>query len=254
MSLKIKLGLVKLGLFATLLAMSIGANAQLVIEITRGQANATPIAVVPLGWSASMTPPFDVSLVIESDLKRTGQFAPVERRDMIDRPTTGTEIRFLDWKALKSDYIVVGKLLPDGVDRYQIQYNVFNVLTGRSLLDKKPTDNGAVITATTKTLRSTAHQVANRIYETITGIRGVFDTRIAYITVETVSSNKRYSLIVSDADGENAAVPFYSADPIMSPAWSPDGQSLAYVSFERCYLCTDTDYWRTSACFCACGY
>jgi TolB protein len=215
----------KIVLFLALLSICISAHAQLVIEITRGQANATPIAVVPLGWNASMTPPLDVSAVIEADLRRSGQFAPVERRDMIDRPTTGTEIRFLDWKTLKSDYIVVGKLLPDGTNNFQIQYELFNVLNGQSLLAER-------MSATDKTLRAAAHRIADKVYEKLTGVRGAFATRIAFLNVEGVAPSKHYKLIVSDSDGENQISVADSLEPIMSPAWSPDGQSLAYVSFE----------------------
>ena len=91
-----------------LLAVSVGAHAQLVIEITRGQENAVPIAVVPLGWDSTGTPPFDVSEVVAADLQRSGRFAPLDRKDMIDRPSSGDQIRFQDWRYLKSDFIVVG--------------------------------------------------------------------------------------------------------------------------------------------------
>ena len=79
------------------------AHAQLVVEITRGQANAIPIAVVPFGWEGTGTVPFDVAQIIAGDLARSGRFAPLERRDMIDRPTVGSQIKFQDWRYLKPD-------------------------------------------------------------------------------------------------------------------------------------------------------
>lgn len=94
------------------------ANAQLVIEITRGQENAVPIAVVPFGWESTGAAPFDVAEVVAADLQRSGRFQPLDRKDMIDRPSSGDQIRFQDWRYLKSDFIVVGKLRPDGADRY----------------------------------------------------------------------------------------------------------------------------------------
>src|SRR5262245_59488339 len=90
------------------------ANAQLVIEITRGQENAVPIAVVPFGWESANAAPFDVAEVVAADLKGSGRFMPVDRKDMIDRPSAGAQIRFQDWRYLKSDFIVVGKLTPNG--------------------------------------------------------------------------------------------------------------------------------------------
>ena len=208
-----------------LISASFSVHAQLQIEITRGQANATPIAIVPLGWDAATPAPFDVSQVVENDLRRSGQFAPLERRDMIERPTAGADIRFPDWKYLKSDYIMVGKLLPDGADRYQVQYELYNVLNGQSLIGER-------ISSSVSNLRATAHRVADRIYEKLTGVRGAFSTRIAFLNVEGEPSNRHYKLIVADADGENQRVVADSPEPIMSPAWSPDGLSLAYVSFE----------------------
>src|SRR5215831_12406047 len=90
--------------------LGVSANAQLVIEITKGQANAIPIAIVPFGWQATSAAPVDVAEVIAADLARSGRFAPLDRRDMIDKPMTGSDIRFQDWKYLKSDYIAVGKV------------------------------------------------------------------------------------------------------------------------------------------------
>ena len=98
------------------------AHAQLVVEITRGQANAIPIAVVPFGWEGTGTVPFDVAQIIAGDLARSGRFAPLERRDMIDRPTVGSQIKFQDWRYLKSDYIAVGKLVSTGGDQHAVEY------------------------------------------------------------------------------------------------------------------------------------
>jgi TolB protein len=205
--------------------ISFQAHAQLVIEITRGQANAVPIAIVPLGWQGASAAPFDVSAVVSADLARSGRFAPLERRDMIERPTAGGEIRFQDWKYLKSDYIVVGKLVAEGADRYQVHFELYNVLNGQLLLGQR-------IPSTTAALRATAHRVADMIYEKLTGTPGAFATRIAFLNVEGAPPTQRYKLIVADADGENQQVIADSPEPLMSPAWSPDGQSLAYVSFE----------------------
>jgi TolB protein len=201
------------------------ANAQLVIEITRGQENAVPIAVVPFGWESANAAPFDVAGVVAADLQRSGRFAPLDRKDMIDRPTAGDQIRFQDWRYLKSDFIVVGKLTPNGADRYTAQFELFNVLNGQRL-------TGQTVSATASSMRAMSHRVADIIFEQLTWIRGAFSTRIAFVSAEGTPPKQQYTLIVADADGENQQKIASSTEPIMSPAWSPDGQSLAYVSFE----------------------
>ncbi|HEY7640060.1 MAG TPA: Tol-Pal system beta propeller repeat protein TolB [Steroidobacteraceae bacterium] len=201
------------------------ANAQLVIEITRGQENAVPIAVVPFGWESANVAPFDVAQVVAADLERSGRFDPIDRKDMIDRPTAGDQIRFQDWRYLKSDFIVVGKLTPDGADRYSAQFELYNVLNGERLA-------GQQMTATTASLRAMSHRIADIIFEKLTGIRGAFSTRVAFVSAEGTPPSQQYTLIVADSDGENQQRIATSSEPIMSPAWSPDGQSLAYVSFE----------------------
>jgi TolB protein len=209
------------------LALAAGAaHAQLVIEITKGQENAVPIAVVPLGWESTGAAPFDVAEVVAADLKRSGRLAPLDRKDMIDRPTTGDQIRFQDWRYLKSDYITVGRLTPDGADRYRASFALYNVLNGQLITEQQ-------LSASTGSLRALAHRMADIIFEKITGIPGAFSTRIAFISVEGTPPAQSYQLIVSDADGENQQRVAESSEPLMSPSWSPDGQSLAYVSFEN---------------------
>lgn len=209
---------------ALILACS-GAYAQLVIEITRGQENAVPIAVVPFGWETTGATPFDVAEIVAADLRSSGRFEPLDRKDMIDRPSSGDQIRFQDWRYLKTDFIVVGKLTPDGADRYAAQVELFNVLTGQRL-------TGQRLTSATSGLRAMAHRISDIIFEQLTGIRGAFSTRIAFISATGTPPTQRYQLVVADADGANQQVVANSTEPLMSPAWSPDGQSLAYVSFE----------------------
>jgi TolB protein len=199
------------------------ANAQLVIEITKSAEDAVPIAVVPFGWEASGAAPFDVAEVVAADLRRSGRFEPLDRKTMIDRPTQGDQVRFQDWRYLKTDFIVVGKLMPGSGSA--AQFELFNVLTGQSL------SNGPVsVTATS--MRALAHRISDIVFEKLTGVRGAFSTRVAFVNVEGTPPKQTYKLIVSDYDGENQQPILSSDQPLMSPAWSPDGQSLAYVSFE----------------------
>lgn len=211
--------------FVLLACLATQARAQLEIEITQGQENAVPVAIVPFGWTATGTPPGDIAQIVANDLRSSGRIDPIERNDMIDRPTAGDQIRFTDWRLLKTDYIAVGQVSPEGADRFNVQFELYNVLTGQRLLGQRMSTSAA-------TLRATAHRIADLIFEKITGIPGAFSTRIAFVNTEGKAPQLRYKLVVADSDGENQQVIANSSEPLMSPAWSPDGQSLAYVSFE----------------------
>jgi TolB protein len=199
------------------------AYGQLSIQITRGVTQPIAIAVVPFA-TAQGPMPIDVAAVIQADLERSGRFAGLDRAAMLQKPTSGAEVDFANWRLLKVDYVVVGKVLPAGGE-WAIQYELFNVLTGQRLL-------GFSVPAAGTAMRLGAHRVADMIYEKILGIRGAFATRIAYVAVTGAAPQRRYRLVVADADGEGARTIVESREPIMSPAWSPDGQKLAYVSFE----------------------
>jgi TolB protein len=206
-------------LAAALLLAAAPGHAQLRLDITQGVRDAVPIAVVPFGGQAEGAAT-DVAAVIANDLRMSGRFAPLERRDMVARPTAAAEIRYEDWRLLKSDFIVVGRVEPDGVS-----FELHNVRTGASLLAQR-------LPSSEKGLRATAHRIADLVFERLTGIRGAFSTRIAYVAVDGKPPAQRYRLLVADADGYNPRTVLESREPIMSPAWSPDGQNLAYVSFE----------------------
>jgi TolB protein len=206
--------------------LSSSSWAELVVEVTHGQDNAIPIAIVPFGTAPQAAGAFDVAQLVSDDLTRSGRFKPMDRKDMIDLPQTGANINFEDWRRLNNDYMLVGQLQTLGADRYNIVYELFNVLTHERLL-------GYQISANQAGLRLASHQVADMVFQKILGIRGAFATRIAYVSVLGHLPNRRYQLIVADADGMNPRIIMDSNEPLMSPAWSPDGQSLAYVSFEE---------------------
>ena len=201
------------------------AQAELVVEITNGQAEAIPIAVVPFGSAEEAAASFDVAKVVSDDLARSGRFRSMDRKDMIDQPHTGAAIAFDDWRRLSNDYILVGQVQAQGPDKYNITFELYNVLNHQRLL-------GYQISANKPGLRLASHQVADMVFEKILGVRGAFATRVAYVSVLGRLPNRSYRLIVADADGENPRIVMQSNEPLMSPAWSPDGQSLAYVSFE----------------------
>ncbi|HEY0747675.1 MAG TPA: Tol-Pal system beta propeller repeat protein TolB [Steroidobacteraceae bacterium] len=210
---------------AVALAVPWLARAEFVVEVTKGQTEAIPIAVVPFASAELSAASFDVAQLVSDDLARSGRFKTMDRKDMIEQPHNGANIGFDDWRRLNNDYMVVGTMQPDASDRFNITYELYNVLTRQRLL-------GFQISSNRPGLRSAAHQIADAVFEKILGIRGAFSTRIAYISVLGHLPNKNYQLIVADADGENPRVVMQSREPLMSPAWSPDGLSLAYVSFE----------------------
>jgi TolB protein len=201
------------------------ARAELVVEVTQGQDDAIPIAIVPFNSPEETAASFDVAQLVVDDLTRSGRFKPMARKDMIEQPHTGANVNFDDWRRLDNDYILVGQNQSLGADRYNIVFELYNVLTRQRLL-------GYQISANKAGLRLASHQVADMVFQKILGVRGAFATRIAYISVLGHLPSKTYQLIVADADGMNPRVVMESHEPLMSPAWSPDGQSLAYVSFE----------------------
>ena len=201
------------------------AHAVLTIEITQGVEGAAPIAIVPFAWAGKDRPPEYLNKIIAADLQRSGFFKALPDEDMISTPSEAGKVNFADWRALKVDYIVVGKMIPQPDGTFQIQFQLLDVYKGKQLA-------GYSIRSRKPTLRITAHQISDIIYKTITGVRGAFDTHIAYITVtENRKSKKLYRLAIADSDGFDEQIVYESTRPLMSPAWAPDGKRLAYVSF-----------------------
>jgi TolB protein len=211
---------------AGMLAFS-SASAQLRIEIRRGVDRPVPMAIVPFSWEGSVAsqPPFDVSGLVATDLVQSGRFDPLDERDMVSRPTMPEDVDFDDWQILDVDVLVIGRMVPAGPNQYTVIFQLYDVLRGEHLLGYRLNSSG-------EDLRVTSHRIADMIFETLTGIPGVFSTQIAYVSQEGSGENSQYRLIVADADGVNPQRVADSADPIMSPSWSPDGRKLAYVSFE----------------------
>ena len=215
-------------LVLTLWSVSVAAqNNELTIKITDFVEGAIPIAVVPFEWLATTPAPTDVAEVIDADLARSGEFKPLERLDFPGVPYELSDVIFRDWQLLRVDHLVIGKLKDLGDGRYLVQYRLLDVLRGDESLN-------AQFTVAQNNLRGVAHHIADEIYEHITGRRGAFNTRIAYVTeTQGADGEPRYSLNVADSDGHNRRNVLTSTQPVLSPAWSPDGKYLAYVSYER---------------------
>jgi len=204
------------------------AQAKLEIEIIQGNAAALPIAIIPMQWrTTDPRPETGVAEVVSLDLYRSGLFDPLEDEDMVDRPVDAESIRFGTWRLLKVDYVVIGHVndAPNG-NGYDIVYQLFDVHTQERLLSQ-------ITTVGFGDLRFGSHRVADAIYEKLTGVPGAFSTRIAYISATGEGNNQNFQLFVADADGFNPQAVVGSPEPLLSPNWSPDGQRLAYVSFEK---------------------
>ncbi len=210
------------------LLLPLNAHAQsLDAGVVIGNESALSIAIVPMPYNGSKsTPDQDVASVIRNDLNRSGQFRALDEARITERPARGTEVRFPEWKKLKQDFLVVGRVLDSEDGNYSIEYELLDVAKQQSLLSLK-------MPARAKNVRRSAHQVADQIYEKILGVRGAFDTRIAYVTASGLGQSIEYRLMVADSDGVNPQTLVRSREPLLSPAWSPDGKRIAYVSFQK---------------------
>jgi TolB protein len=202
------------------------ARADLQVLITKGVTDPIPIAIVPFARAVPADGAFDVAAVVQHDLESSGRFRAMQRRDMLTTPTSANDVQAADWKAAGNDYVVVGRVTATSANELDVECDLINIQTGSRVASQKFIANSA-------SLRNAAHLVSDFIYGKILGIRGAFATRIAYVAVRGQPPSQHFQLIVADADGENPKVILESAQPIMSPAWSPDEQWLAYVSFEN---------------------
>jgi len=213
-------------LFITCLIFVQSVSAELTIEITKGSDSALPIAVVPFANKGGVAIPYDVAKIVANDLQRSGDFDTLPTSQMLSLPESQTQIHYRDWRMLGQNYVLVGNVkYSDYKKEYEISYELVDILSQKRML-------GEVVFAGPKGLRKLSHYISDKVYEAITGVRGAFSTKIAYVTLRQLTKNKmEYRLQVSDADGQGDFTLFKSHQPMLSPAWSNDGKHLAYSSF-----------------------
>lgn len=199
------------------------AHAELVIEVTQGKQSAIPIAVVPFEWQGSSPLPENVSDIIRDDLAHSGYFRSLPVKNMISTPSELSQVEYSDWSRLQQDFVIIGKieLQPEG---YAIEFHVLDVHQKAEILRHRVRGKGSQ-------LRDLAHYISDFIFEKMTGIPGVFSTKLVYVT--TNKARTQFNLNYADADGAREQLIFKSKHPIVSPAWFPDGKTVAYVSFEN---------------------
>ncbi|GAM70875.1 tolB protein precursor [Vibrio ishigakensis] len=227
------------------IGMATSAHASLELVITEGINSARPIAVVPFKWDGPGKLPHDVSAVIASDLQRSGKFSPVPTNQMPQTPYTDSNINYSAWSTMGVDALLTGTITKTEDGKYRVNYKLIDITRGaltngqsKSLQDgnlvlsKDHILFNKVATVPGPRLREYAHRISDLVYEQLTGEKGAFLTRIAYVVVNDKDSYP-YQLRIADYDGYNERLVLRSKQPLMSPAWSPDGRKLAYVSFQN---------------------
>ena len=205
----------------SLLFLVSNAFAVLELELTQGVDNAIPIVILPFAGQEIISDADNkITDTVGNDLKNSGRFRLVEVAEgQIDAAN------FEAWRTRKVEAVVTGQIKSIGSGQYSITVSLFDVYNKNKLFEKE-------YQIKTQQLRKFAHHISDVIYQQLTGDRGIFSTKIAYILVERQGRVARYKLQVADSDGYNARILLSSKFPLMSPAWSPDGKKIAYVSFE----------------------
>jgi TolB protein len=213
-------------LFLTLflLILPLAGNAALTVEIVGGAQQQIPIAIVPYAQAplGAIGAQDTVESVIGADLRRSGLFRVLETRGVANQPSKLEDVRYGEWASIQAQALTIGTVEALPGNRLKVSFRLLDVLKQGQLV-------GMEFNIAPGQLRMTAHKIADIIYEKLTGEKGVFSTRIAYIS----KNAGRYAVHVADSDGYNAQEVVSSKEPIISPSWSPDGTKLAYVSFEK---------------------
>ncbi|MGP1924545.1 MAG: Tol-Pal system beta propeller repeat protein TolB [Arsenophonus sp. NEOnobi-MAG3] len=214
-------------LLGFLILWAVSVQGEIRIEIIQGINTAPPIAIVPFKWTGTGTLPDDLGRIVAADLHNSGKFNPIDPSHMLQQPTTASEVTPNVWTALGINLVVVGQIQPAADGQYIINYQLVDVMNSPGVVLMQ---NQLKVAA--KWLRYAAHTISDEVFIKLTGIKGAFRTRIAYV-LKTNNEKFPYELRVSDYDGYNQFTVHRSTEPLMSPAWSADGEKLAYVTFKN---------------------
>ena len=194
-----------------------------VIEILGGKASQIPIAVMPFKSFGAQKAIGKINSVIKSDLSRSGLFYALDTRGVVAAPNSDKEVNFSQWKSLEAQFLIIGRIDFLKKEKVKVSWSLIDVY-------KKQTVLSGEYVGKEKQIRAIGHKVSDKVYERLTGSKGVFHTKIAFVEKY---NNQKYKLNIADYDGYNITSLLDSKMPIISPKWSPDGKKIAYVSFEK---------------------
>ena len=194
-----------------------------VIEILGGKATQIPIAVMPFKSFGATKNLAKVNSVIKSDLNRSGLFYTLDTRGVSASPNSDKEVNFSQWRSLEAQFLIIGRVDFLQKEKLKVSWSLIDIYKQQTIL-------GGEFVGNKTQIRAIGHKVSDKIYERLTGSKGVFHTKIAFVEKY---NNKKFKLNIADYDGYNITSLLDSKMPIISPRWSPDGKNIAYVSFEK---------------------
>ena len=213
----------KKNILLSLLFLPLACFGELFLEITKGSDDPFKVAIIPFAGSEKISKPLNE--VIRNDLNRTGEFSLLGTKLLLPLIIEDGDINYQDWSLLGMDYLVAGSIL-QGQSSVDVNYDIYDIQKRKKIRSSK-------VFGLPSQIRQLAHYTSDGIYESIAGIKGIASTRLLYVNeIKSKKFNSNYRLMLADSDGANEKTLLSSSEPIISPAWSPDGQKVAYVSFE----------------------
>lgn len=207
-----------------LITLMLPAYGDLEIVVTKGYDTKTRIAVVPFFWSGSTVLPERIENTLTNNFVRTGRFEPMAPSEMLSQPSTEEGVFFRDWQLLNQEYLVIGSLEPLPENQVKVQVALYDVVKQTRMV--RVTQNIGVYQ-----LREFSHSISDLFYERITGVKGIFSTKIAFVTRKALGGEQfDYRLQMADADGQRARTIYKSREPIISVAWAHDGKKIAFAN------------------------